>query len=231
MDETWFVTYLVDDLAVGSGGGGMDNSRKGGAGATAESLDDDEDKGWEVASDEASMTFHVTTADVTETSCVPRSDVKLRIEHRYVDRDTGDKRTLFLHNSEEGKPKPRPTLTSTKAAAAAAAAAGDGGRVKSFGLVFSSNRSVQDIFKMMIATREEADDVHTVQSFLAPVHSYAQAVSRHILSPSEANSAFIAEQDFKVVVRLFSSVIGMLIKGDFEFDEVSNYIDKRVNKR
>ena len=112
LSEDWFLAFLVDEVSQGSRIRGTDESCSKNEGSEFT------DRGWEVAKSEAAMSFYITTADLTETACLPLTDVNLRIEHRYVDATSGEKRTIFLHNSEEPKPKPSDSSSSSSSSAA-----------------------------------------------------------------------------------------------------------------
>ncbi len=96
--------------------------------------------------------------------------------------------TIFLHNSEERKPKPA-AYVHNRGAASADEGVDDEVLIRSFGAVFSSERSVQDILKMMVVTPSEANTVHKVMAFLTPIVSYAQAVGRHVSGSGSGSSS------------------------------------------
>jgi hypothetical protein len=160
-EETWYATRLVDDDYLGEGHaaavaadgdgddiamrlGGGDNQAGGGGGGGVMLLGEGAVEGDNLLelADRNCMLFTLGAADATESVFVPRSDVGLWLEHRVKDVRSGVVRSVYLHNSEEAKPKrsdeAEESLTSD----------GPTSTIKSFHLVFSSSKSVQDTFKV-----------------------------------------------------------------------------------
>ena len=89
------------------------------------------------------------------------------MEHRFRGPD-GAEKVLYMHNSEDPKARRAEEVEG-------GSDSGGGGIVRSFQLVFSSVRSVQDIFKAMLATETEMDCLDTVRAYLTPVRCGGRA--------------------------------------------------------
>jgi len=147
--EQWYPTFLVDDE---TGSGDFD---------WANLINDDlVDRGFKTVP-LSWMTFMVSSVDKQTSDTVPDADISLRLEHSL---DGGQ--LLYLHNTDERKAR---RVDKLKDGAAAF--------TTTVGVVLSSVRSSQDVFKVMRVDPQEAKVIGTSKAFLVPTSLYSVGVS------------------------------------------------------
>jgi hypothetical protein len=174
-NETWYNAILVDDALT----------------EDTEMLSE----GANLAPPE-NMIFHVHSADKTTAQFIPDSNVSIQLEHFFIDPLTGEKRKLYLHNTEKHKPK---TELATKNHSAKKF-----NFTSSFHLVFSTMASAQDIFKLMRTTPVEDANVRLIKSLL--VVTNLQAVN--LRDPN-----IPIKEDLKSLVKIMLRIIDVQHKG------------------
>eukprot|EP00615_Pteridomonas_danica_P005853 CAMPEP_0114339576 /NCGR_PEP_ID=MMETSP0101-20121206/7817_1 /TAXON_ID=38822 ORGANISM="Pteridomonas danica, Strain PT" /NCGR_SAMPLE_ID=MMETSP0101 /ASSEMBLY_ACC=CAM_ASM_000211 /LENGTH=2941 /DNA_ID=CAMNT_0001472581 /DNA_START=113 /DNA_END=8938 /DNA_ORIENTATION=+ len=175
-NETWYNAILVDDALT----------------EETEMLSE----GANLAPPE-SMIFHVHSADKTTAQYIPDSNVSIQLEHFFVDPLTGEKRKLYLHNTEKHKPKSAQAMSLSGEKKISII-------TSSFHLVFSTMRSAQDIFKLMKTAPIEDEHVRMIRSLL--VVTNLQAVN--FRDPN-----IPIKEDMKSFVKIMLRIIDLQHKG------------------
>ena len=178
------------------------------------------------------MLFRVHSADRTQGSRLPWSEASLRIEQELVHPRTGERQSLFLHNSGQRKARIADEIVLPLDAAANGAAAGGGGEgrgvdttarsqvgpgkrrevlARSSRLVFSTVKSTQDTLKMMPGSASESRIVTHVKSMLVAADFYTANVS---------DSSRSIPEDLKPIVSVLLQIIEFSTKGDSRFPDV-----------
>jgi hypothetical protein len=148
---------------------------------------DDVDRGFKTVPS-SWMTFTVSSADVKTSDSVPDADVSLRLEH------SSSGQRLYLHNTESRKPQSvdkadvsassdclLPNLQLNTIFAAPSQVASNFSTTS--GLVFSTVRSSQDIFKLFRVNKLGGKLIQMSKLFLVPAATYTVGASKPDFDP------------------------------------------------
>ena len=172
------------------------------------------------------LLFRVQSAERAAASLIPAGECSVRIEHHYVDPKTGLDKVLYLHNTDlsrapiEQLVAESSTVNESSSGGMAETSQITSGKMapkRSLKLIFSTVRSAQDIFKVMMAPRVEVNRLRLIRSLLVNCNLYTVALS----DPSRA----IRDNLVSTVYALLR-VILLCYKGKSKIDMTTDWVKK-----
>jgi hypothetical protein len=148
------------------------------------------------------MVFRVFSADLASGEHVPNVDVSVRLEHHFVDSETGLKRVVYLANANIRKPC-KIEADGTKVGKSAVT-------INSYQMVFSTQRSAQDILKIMPSSANELSIINLVKALLIPCNLYTAAIS---------NPNVPIQEDMRPVVARMFTMMDLCHRGTSQHED------------